>query len=85
MVPVERCGGPHFLGGRLLAAGRGLQYEKYASVRCRVSGKTPPAVTRGALVLGVVGGLWFFPVAVIVAGWAWCLVGGGGWCCVRTG
>ena len=31
-----------------------------ASVRCRVSGKTPPAVTFGALVLGVVGGLWFF-------------------------
>ena len=56
-----------------------------ASVRCRVSGKTPPAVTRGAVVLGVVGGLWFFPVAVIVAGWACCLVGGGGWCCVRTG
>ena len=49
-----------------------------ASVRCRVSGKTPPAVTRGALVLGVVGGLWLFPVAVIVAGWA-CVSGWWWW------
>lgn len=51
-----------------------------ASVRCRVSGKTPPAVTFGALVLGVVGGLWFFSCCGhrcrlgLLSGWWWWLV-----------